>query len=27
YEDNSPLKKIIKAFEKNNYEFKKITEF
>ncbi|MCR1934826.1 DUF2334 domain-containing protein [Clostridium tepidum] len=27
YEDNSPLKNIIKAFEKNNYEFKKITEF
>ncbi len=27
YEDNTPLKKIIKAFEKNNYEFKKITEF
>lgn len=27
YEDDSPLKKIIKAFEKNNYEFKKITEF
>lgn len=27
YEDNSPLKKIIKAFEKNNYEFKKITDF
>ncbi|MCS4472606.1 hypothetical protein JQ031_03010 [Clostridium botulinum] len=27
YEDNTPLKKIIKAFEENNYEFKKITEF
>ncbi|MCC5425376.1 polysaccharide deacetylase family protein, partial [Clostridium botulinum] len=27
YEDNTPLKKIIEAFEQNNYEFKKITEF
>lgn len=27
YGDGSPLKKIIKAFEKNNYEFKKITDF
>lgn len=27
YEDSSPLKKITKAFEKNNYEFKKIIEF
>ncbi|MCW6109060.1 polysaccharide deacetylase family protein [Clostridium sporogenes] len=26
YEDNSPLKKIVEAFEQNNYEFKKITE-
>lgn len=27
YDENSPLKRIIKAFEQNNYTFKKITEF